>query len=323
MNIFITGASGFVGKAFLKKLKPLLAGADRAYCLSRLPAAADAEHIIPLVGDLRAPETFKTELLGSDYVVHIGGAPDLSANKEEAGLNYTSTRDLLAMVKGLGRIKKFIYVSSIAAAGRPRGPIAGPLTADNSALPGSEYGLSKRKAEEAVIASGLPFTIFRPGFVYGEGMRPRSHINRFVSLAVRNSPLAHFNFPGKLSLIHVDDLAAALAGSLAAGPASGNIYFAQTETRTAGEIFSLIKTVLTGAAPRQVPVPGLNSLPWFFRRFIPAGAMALLSDSFWARDAAFSRDFMKEPGPRRIDGSIWDVIKSNQDFILKQAQKRG
>lgn len=319
MNIFITGASGFIGKAFLKKLKPLLAGGDRAFCLSRRPPQEPAGNITWLTGDLGNAETFRAELLAADYVVHIGGEPNLSAGKDKALLNYTSTRELLSALKGSPRIKKFIYVSSISAAGRRPGPITGPLELRDDGPPGSAYGGSKRKAEELLVSSGLPFTILRPAFVYGEGMRPQSHINKFVSLVLCGSPLAFFNFPGKLSLIHVDDLAAALAGALTAS--SGNrTYFAETETKTAGEIFSIIISALTGKPRRQFAVPLLNNLPGPFRELMPAGAAALLSDSFWAKDASFAAELLKESSPKLIEASIWDVIRSNPDFILKQGK---
>lgn len=320
MNIFITGASGFIGRAFLGALRPLLAAGDTAFCLSRRPAAAPAPGEAWLTGDLENPGTFRQELLASDIVFHIAGEPELSASEDRAALNYTSTRALLSTLKESGRIKKFVYISSIAAAGRRPGPITGPMRSGESFPPDSAYGRSKRLAEGAVAAAGIPFTIFRPSFVYGPGMRPRSHINRFVSLAVRNSPLALLDFPGRLPLIHVEDLALALAGALAPGAPSGGTYSALTESRTAGEIFSLILTSLNGRTPPRLPLPKLNRLPAFLRSAVPAGALALLSDYFWTEDAAFRADFMKTAVPRRIEDSIRDVIDSNPDF---RAQAKG
>lgn len=317
MNVFITGASGFIGRAFLGALPPLLAAGDTAFCLSRKPQAAPGPGTVWLTGDLENPETFRKELLDSDMVFHIAGEPELAAGAERAALNYTSTRALLSMLKGSGRIKKFVYVSSIAAAGRRPGPITGPMHAGDSFPPASAYGRSKRLAEEAVAAAGIPYTIFRPAFVYGTGMRPRSHINRFVSLAVRNSPLALLDFPGRLPLIHVEDLALALAGTLAPGAPSGGTYFALTESKTAGEVFSLILNSLNGRTPPRLPLPKLNRLPFFLRSAVPAGALALLSDYFWTEDAAFRADFMKAAVPRRIENSIRDVIDSNPDFLAQ------
>lgn len=316
MNVFITGASGFIGGTALGAIRPLLGPGDTAFCLSRNPAPS-GPGLVRLNGDLERPESFRRELLESDHVLHIAGEPSLSAGARNAAFNYRSTGALLSILRSSTRLKNFVYVSSIAASGRS-GPITGPMRIGEDGPPSSEYGRSKRMAEEVVEDSGLPYTIFRPAFVYGAGMRPDSHINRFVSLVVRGSPLALFDFPGRLSLIHVSDLAAALAAQLRPGAAAGRKYYAQTEAMTAGEIFTLIRASV-GVPPRAgIRLPCLNGLPPLLRSALPVGGLALLSDYFWAEDTAFLTDFIREP--RRLRDAIRDVIDSNPDFLARRGR---
>lgn len=315
MNIFITGARGFIGTAFLAALEPRLEGSGRAFCLSRTPPQKSPPRVSWLRGDLADIAAFKEELLDADYVCHIAGEPDLAAGAESAAVNYTSTRDILGLLKGSSKLKKFVYISSIAAAGR-RGRIEGPLKTGREAPPESHYGRSKLKAEQETIASGLPYLILRPGFVYGPGMRPGSHINRFVSLAVRRSPLARLAFPGKLSLIHADDLAAAISAAASEGAPEGRTYFAQTETATAGEVFALIRSALGLPRGAQIPLPRVNGLPGPLRSLLPLGAASLLSDYFWAEDDRFMPDLLPRTSPRLLADNIAGVIRTNQDFIL-------
>ena len=106
--------------------------------------------------------------------------------------------------------------------------------------PRSRYGESKLKSETLIRDSGLPFTIIRPTWVYGEDMRTNSHINRFVSMVFERHPVARLAFPGKVSLIHVNDLATALVNCINYEAVIGRTYFAETEALPIGKIFALI-----------------------------------------------------------------------------------
>jgi nucleoside-diphosphate-sugar epimerase len=85
-----------------------------------------------------------------------------------------------------GGVQRFVHVSSLAAR-EPRLSL---------------YGASKAKAEELVNGSGLDWAIVRPPAVYGPGDRETLELFRMARRGQIYLPPA-----GKLSLIHVDDLA--------------------------------------------------------------------------------------------------------------------
>jgi nucleoside-diphosphate-sugar epimerase len=74
------------------------------------------------------------------------------------------------------------------------------------------YGASKAEAEALVMASGLDWVIVRPPGVYGPDDREMLDIYKLASRGLYIAP------PGRISLIHVDDLAAALLALAGAGP---------------------------------------------------------------------------------------------------------
>ncbi|MDD2804374.1 MAG: NAD(P)H-binding protein [Elusimicrobiales bacterium] len=149
MKIFVAGAGGFVGGALLKRLaghdlvlpsrapgKFRRAGVKGEFPqfsedLAGLAAAAAPEVVINLLGVIRETPGAGFSLVHEEY-----------------------TRRLLAGARAAG-VKKFIQMSALGAA--PDSP--------------SAYQRSKYAGEEAVRASGLPYVIFRPSFITGEGQR--------------------------------------------------------------------------------------------------------------------------------------------------------
>lgn len=87
---------------------------------------------------------------------------------------------------------------------------------DTAAAPIQERSRRRLAAEEAWLATGLPVHVFRLAGIYGPG---RSVVERLQAGRARRIVA-----PGQVfSRIHVDDIAAVLAASLAA-PAPGTIY---------------------------------------------------------------------------------------------------
>ena len=134
---------------------------------------------------------------GAEAAIHIAGvinAPDTAGF--EAG-NVTGTATMLAAAKTAG-VGRFVHVSSLAA----REPQL------------SLYGASKARSETLVRTSGLDSAIVRPPAVYGPGDRETLELFKMAKLGVMALPPE-----GRLSVIHVDDLADLLL-VLAAEPAT-------------------------------------------------------------------------------------------------------
>ncbi len=149
-NIFIAGASGFVGGHLIDAL---LKDGYRLRCLSRSEKAEKIfkEKGIGIVsGDITVPETLEGALNGIDFVIHLVGIIEEKGPAKFQKIHIEGTRNLIIEAKKAG-IKHFFYQST--------------LGADKGSWSG--YLKTKAEAEEIVMASGIPYTIFRPSFIIG------------------------------------------------------------------------------------------------------------------------------------------------------------
>src|SRR5579859_1985457 len=155
MNVFVTGATGFVGshvaRAFAEqgaRLRLLVRATSRLDNLEGI--AADT-----VVGDLRAPESFRSALEDCDVLVHVAADYRLWVRDPQAmyAANVDGTRDLLALAREVG-IRKVVYTSSVATMGfRSDGTIVDeetPVSIDDMI---GHYKRSKFLAEQEAIAA--------------------------------------------------------------------------------------------------------------------------------------------------------------------------
>jgi dihydroflavonol-4-reductase len=202
---FVTGASGFIGAHLVNHL---LARGSEVRCLVRPTSRTEhlqRDGVRQIIGGLDAPDSYRAALSGCDAVFHLAGM--LSATRPRAMLrtNGGGTRRLADACAAMPTPPRFVYVSSLAAAGpAPRGRAfrdeADPAT------PVSRYGRGKRNGEVALArrADRLPATIVRPGIVYG----PRDAQGATLFRTIRRTGLhfvVGFRTP-PLSLVHVEDV---------------------------------------------------------------------------------------------------------------------
>ncbi len=189
-TVALTGATGFVGRVTLDRL--LEAGwTVRALTRRDQPQRTGVTWVR---GSLDDTASLASLCEGADAVLHIAGvvnAPDAAGF--EAG-NVTGTAKMLATAKGAG-IKRFVHVSSLSA----REPQL------------SVYGSSKLRGEKLVGTSMLDWTIIRPPGVYGPGDTEMFDMFRMAAKGFVLLPPK-----GRVSLIHVDDLARLLVATLPA-----------------------------------------------------------------------------------------------------------
>ena len=184
MKLALTGATGFVGG---RLLDVAISEGHEVRALARRPQPP-RRGVSWIEGALDRPDALATLVEGADAVIHVAGvinAPDAAGF--EAG-NVAGTSAMLAAAEGAG-VTRFVHVSSLAA----REPQL------------SLYGASKARSEKSVQASPLPSAIVRPPAVYGPGDRETLDLFRMAKRGLVLLPPE-----GRLSLIHVDDLAALL-----------------------------------------------------------------------------------------------------------------
>lgn len=123
-------------------------------------------------GNLNEKDSLKSALKDVEYVFHVAGVaypyhglPDYVYYQT----NVQGTKNLYDSCKGM-KLKRFVYVSSIEAAGPSKD--GRPLTEKSSRNPTDAYGRSKRDAElwllENYKKDKIPVTIVRPPMTYGE-----------------------------------------------------------------------------------------------------------------------------------------------------------
>ncbi len=152
-RLFLTGASGFLGRALLAH--PALAKFEQVTCLSRsAPPPSIPANVLWLRGGLSDTSDYSAALAGADGVLHLAAATGKLPPKEYFAVNVEGTRCLIEQCK-LAGVQNILFVSSIAA-GFP----------DQSRY---YYAQSKLQAEEIVRASGLRFAIARPTLIFGPG----------------------------------------------------------------------------------------------------------------------------------------------------------
>ena len=181
MTIAVTGGTGFVGSRFIDIAT---AAGHSLRALTRSPQRP--QHGVEWVdGSLFDPDSLRRLVTGSDSLVHIAGVINARDPAEFERGNVEGTLAMLAAATAAG-ITRFVHVSSLAA----REPKL------------SLYGASKRRSEVLVEGSGLDWVMIRPPAVYGPGDRETLELFRMAKMRLMLLPP-----DGRVSLIHVDDLA--------------------------------------------------------------------------------------------------------------------
>ncbi len=168
MKALVTGATGFIGSYLVEAL--LKRGCDVTCLLRKTSDLKWIEHLDLkyLFCDLAETESFHDKMREFSHVFHLAGLTKAKSEKDFFLANADGTKCLLkAVFRGNPNIERFIYVSSLAAAG-PATDIA-PVSDDTPPMPVSSYGRSKLEGEKAVMAfmNEIPVTIVRPSAVYG------------------------------------------------------------------------------------------------------------------------------------------------------------
>lgn len=228
-RVFVTGASGFIGRALLARYRAL--GVEVRGVDLRADPAWDV-----VAGDLGEPGPWQQHAAGSDLVVHTAAVVSNVAPPEAyRRLTVGGVRRALdAAVAGGAR--RFLHVSSCGAYGWHRPPDADERT-PITVLSGNAYQDAKAASEHPALAahaSGeIACTIVRPSDVYGPGSRP------WVLIPLEMIKRGLFFLPahgrGLFAPVYVDDLVDGIV--LAAGLEA-----------SAGQIFNLLGVAPVAAA---------------------------------------------------------------------------
>ena len=102
-----------------------------------------------------------------DCVIHAAGTTKANTQQEYNLVNDQYTQNLaLAAERNKGQIKRFVFISSLAATG-PLKTNEGKIKENKADSPVTAYGKSKLNAENNLKKLDIAVTIFRPTAIYG------------------------------------------------------------------------------------------------------------------------------------------------------------
>lgn len=153
-RVFVTGATGFVGHSLIQALRM---DGHLVRCLVRPGSERDlrgVEAIERVEGNVLAPQTLEEGMDGCDAVIHLVGIirefPARGVTFER--VHVQGTLNVLDAATAIG-VRRYLHMSALGSRPGAR----------------SRYHQTKWAAEDAVRASAVPWTIFRPSIIYGPG----------------------------------------------------------------------------------------------------------------------------------------------------------
>lgn len=255
MNVLVTGANGFVGRAVVRRLAQL--GMQVRGAMRKAVPVEGCEPVV--VGDVGAQTDWQSALNGIDAVVHL--AARVHVMRETAAdplaafraVNVAGTLALAQAAKAAG-VRRFVFVSSIKVNGEATHER--PYSETDAAHPVDAYGISKWEAEQQLgraLAGAVELTVVRAPLVYGPGVG--GNFLALLQAVARRRPLPLGAIANRRSLLYVENLADALARCVSHEAAANRTYLVSD-----GEDISspdLVRALAAGMeiTPRLIAVP--------------------------------------------------------------------
>lgn len=226
-NILLTGATGFLGNALLRKLNTL--ARHNVTAAVRRPPRLSSLRIVNVPG-LSKNTDWSASLTNQHVVIHAAARAHVI--KEELGdplggyhqVNVDGTLNL-ARQAASADVKRFIFISSIGVNG---GIGSRPFTEDDAPNPMELYAKSKWEAEKGLWEiqreTSMEFVIIRPPLVYGPNA-PGSFgsLMRWIEKGV---PLPLGAIQNQRSLVALDNLVSLIIACIDHPAAANQVFLA-------------------------------------------------------------------------------------------------
>ncbi len=244
MNVLITGATGYLGRAVSAAV------AARGHTVVAFARHATASGLpYPTVdGDIRDDTAVRRAASGCEAIIHMAAKVAVWARRpgEFDEINIGGLRAVLRAAASL-RVPRVVYTSSF---------LALPPAGARAPQAWNDYQRTKVAADrvaEGAAAAGAPLVRLYPGVVYGPG--PLTEGNLIGGMLAEH--LAG-RLPGLIgatrrwSYAFIDDVAAGHAAALEAGRA-GEHYRLGGEDASLHDVFEIVRDVTGLPVPRHIP----------------------------------------------------------------------
>jgi predicted dehydrogenase/nucleoside-diphosphate-sugar epimerase len=213
----VTGASGSLGKAVVKRL--VAEGKKLRVFVRRIPDKP-VDGVEYVFGNLGDPVAVDRAVKGAEIVIHVGAAMK-GGWPEHKGGTVVGTQNVVDSCKKHG-VKQLVHISSMSvidwAGSAGNGPVSERANLEPRPDERGAYTRAKLEAENIVVdaaAKGLPCVILRPGQIFGGGIplingAVARSINAFGGgrwLVLGDGKLA-------LPLVYIDDVVEAIVRSI-------------------------------------------------------------------------------------------------------------
>lgn len=190
MSLLVTGGTGFVGQALVKRLDELpVRLATRADSVNWDKVFVGITTVVHLAARVHVMHDTESDPLTAFRAVNVDGTLNLARQAAVAGVN------------------RFVFISSVKVNGESTS--AGqPFTAEGLPAPLDPYGVSKMEAEQGLrqiaAESGMEVVIIRPPLVYGPGVK--ANFAALMRAVQKGWPLPLGAVHNQRSLVALDNL---------------------------------------------------------------------------------------------------------------------